>query len=344
MAGLLDLIQSASNAVAGNVSGPVDMLAWGLRKAGLPIPSDPVGGAEWMRRHGLMRDVAPSASSVAGETLGLLAPFGAVSGAGKVSSAVRGLLDEMPTGRNASRSTSIYDPKPKPQRSFAEDYPSSTAATGSKLAHDIDGNPISPSAVVVGRRVAGGDDVGLTAPEVQKILDAMEITVTPVKRGGPKLKASEFGRWDSPFNAIYVDEKLTDPVAQRVLNHELGHAIDGRANAFGGSLQGVLDDAKRVYSETNSSGWVSNWRKGHDPGSFGYKNPSDIRGEYMAEAIRAYMTDPNYIKTIAPELAARIRQLVNSSKVNEYVHFNSLAPGVAVGGLLDADFGSVDGR
>ncbi len=63
MAGLLDLIQSASNAVAGNVSGPVDMLAWGLRRAGLPIPSDPVGGAEWMRRHGLLRDV-PSSSLV----------------------------------------------------------------------------------------------------------------------------------------------------------------------------------------------------------------------------------------------------------------------------------------
>jgi hypothetical protein len=38
--GLLDYIrdvaQGASNSVASNVSGPVDLLAWGLRKAGLP--------------------------------------------------------------------------------------------------------------------------------------------------------------------------------------------------------------------------------------------------------------------------------------------------------------------
>ena len=57
MAGLLDDIlgygrdvaQGASNSIAGNVSAPVDGLAWLLRKAGVPMPSNPVGGSDWMR-------------------------------------------------------------------------------------------------------------------------------------------------------------------------------------------------------------------------------------------------------------------------------------------------------
>jgi len=46
--------------------------------------------------------------------------------------------------------------------------------------------------------------------------------------------------------------------------------------------------------------------------------------EYMAEAIRAYMVDPNYIKTVAPQTAARIRQYVNSEpRLNHVIQFNS---------------------
>lgn len=73
MAGLLDFLQAASNAAASNVSGPIDLLSMGLRGIGLPVPQDAFGGSEWMRQKGLIRDVEPSASSVAGETLGLLA-------------------------------------------------------------------------------------------------------------------------------------------------------------------------------------------------------------------------------------------------------------------------------
>ena len=47
----------------------------------------------------------------------------------------------------------------------------------------------------------------------------------------------------------------------------------------------------------------------------------------MAEAIRAYMADPNYIKTVAPQTAARIRQYVNSEpRLNHVIQFNSGGP------------------
>lgn len=48
MAGLLDFIQGASNAAAGTVAGPVDLINMGLLGVGLPMPRNPVGGSQWM--------------------------------------------------------------------------------------------------------------------------------------------------------------------------------------------------------------------------------------------------------------------------------------------------------
>lgn len=87
--GLLDVLQSASNAVAGNVAGPVDLLSFLLRKGGIPIPEDALGSSEWMKRKGLMRDVPKGAEQVVGETLGLLAPTAIAANAPKIA---RGLL------------------------------------------------------------------------------------------------------------------------------------------------------------------------------------------------------------------------------------------------------------
>ena len=74
MKGLLDFLQAASNGVASNVSGPVDLIGAGLNKIGLNVGAAPVGGSEWMKRQGLMRDVEPGAANVLGETAGLLGP------------------------------------------------------------------------------------------------------------------------------------------------------------------------------------------------------------------------------------------------------------------------------
>jgi hypothetical protein len=88
MAGLLDFLQSASNTAADTVAAPVDVLAWALRKAGVPVGT-PVGGTDWMRRQGLRRDVPQSAASLAGETVGLLSPMVAAAKAPQIA---KGLL------------------------------------------------------------------------------------------------------------------------------------------------------------------------------------------------------------------------------------------------------------
>lgn len=89
MAGLLDFLQSASNTVAGNVSGPVDLLALALRKLGIEVPDNAVGSSQWMQERGLTRPVNQSAASLAGETAGLLAPIGVAAKAPEIA---RGLL------------------------------------------------------------------------------------------------------------------------------------------------------------------------------------------------------------------------------------------------------------
>lgn len=86
MNGLLGFLQSASNTAANTVSGPVDLIAAGLRKVGVPVPEDPVAGANWMKHHGLLRDVPDGPAKVLGETAGMLTPALAMQYAPQIAS------------------------------------------------------------------------------------------------------------------------------------------------------------------------------------------------------------------------------------------------------------------
>lgn len=94
---LLDFLQAASNEAAGAVSGPVDLLSWGLRKAGVPVPQNSLLSSQWMADKGLTRPVQPGAAQVAGATAGLLSPVAAVAKAPQIA---RGLLQ---AGENAAK-------------------------------------------------------------------------------------------------------------------------------------------------------------------------------------------------------------------------------------------------
>ncbi len=76
--GLLDqahsFAQGASNGVAGSLTGPVDGLAWLLRKAGVPVPQAPLGGSDWMRSVGLMQEPKERMAGLLGEGIGSALP------------------------------------------------------------------------------------------------------------------------------------------------------------------------------------------------------------------------------------------------------------------------------
>lgn len=73
---LRNTAQSASNMVAENASVPVDVLAWALRKAGVPIGDKPIMGSDWMREKGLTAPVQEGMSKAIGDTIGMVGPMG----------------------------------------------------------------------------------------------------------------------------------------------------------------------------------------------------------------------------------------------------------------------------
>jgi len=86
--------QGASNAAASTVTGPVDMLAWLLRKGGVNVGEAPIGGEAWMRQKGLMATPENRLAGLLGEGAGLAAPIVAAAKAPEIAG---GLLQ---MGRN----------------------------------------------------------------------------------------------------------------------------------------------------------------------------------------------------------------------------------------------------
>jgi hypothetical protein len=278
--------------------------------------------------------------------------FKAAANAPEVIAALGGLLGAPKAlskmGKNGkigfgseSKSASIYDPKPVDQRPFTDDYPQGTGQPdGSRLLFDIEKRPISPTALVFGRRNAGGIDEGLARGDEFGLANDLGAGTRFQARSGPLLRGAH-GRYiggESP--TIVVDQLLPAPKQAMVAGHEIGHLLDDRVPmplSAGGSripTDGIKKELRSVYEPLNTPG---NFKpgKGLQPKDFGYP-AKEVDAEYMAEAIRAYMRDPNWIKTVAPDTAKRIREYVNSNpKLNQVVHFNALAP-VGAAGLLGA--------
>lgn len=116
MSGLLDFLQGASNAAAGTVSGPVDLISWLIRKGGGGgiIGDAPVGSSAWMAQKGLTRPTQGMAGLL-GEAAGLSLPIVASAKAPQIAS---GLLQMQanaaaPTSAlNAQRGAIVYHGSP----------------------------------------------------------------------------------------------------------------------------------------------------------------------------------------------------------------------------------------
>lgn len=177
MAGLLDFLQSASNTAADTVAAPVDLLAWALRKAGVPVPQNAIGGSEWLKQQGLKRDVPQSAASLAGETVSLLSPMVAAAKAPQIA---KGLLQVeanamAPTTLSAERGVLNFDPRFDPRVKEAERLKALTPVVQSRAMQpapsvslvDFEGMPFITS--MADRTAAGGvltgiNDVKLSRP------------------------------------------------------------------------------------------------------------------------------------------------------------------------------------
>lgn len=71
---LRDTAQSASNTVAEGVSVPIDLIAAILRKAGVQVPPNAMGGEQWMKENGLVKDVPEGYPKAIGQFGGMVVP------------------------------------------------------------------------------------------------------------------------------------------------------------------------------------------------------------------------------------------------------------------------------
>lgn len=149
-----------------------------------------------------------------------------------------------------------------------------------------------------------------------------------------------------PFRPYLTDiDDLDSGASQAVFAHLLGHILDYRAGAPSVADSGsatreisqrdIEDQLRYIYNDLNNDAINAARRDNPDVRStdrveyngFGPEQRgcfgSDARAELMAEAFRAYLQDPNYIKTVAPQVATRIRQAVNANpELNQVIQFN----------------------
>jgi len=318
--GLLD--SANRGAVAGLLGGPVDLATMAMRPFGYSVEK-PVGGSEWIGQK--MQDagmVSGNRNMLAEILAGGALPVVAVSGANALARALQS--GKIPFSA-AAKSPRMSAPKPTPARPFSDDYGEIPAGSnGSALATDIDRRPLMPGAFIAGRRVVGGVDQGASPADADRIARALGFELRKVS---PRDIGGDAGRFVSggDRNSLLIADGLDESQTANVLMHELGHGVEHLTYGSKIPQNGTAREAATVFSDLNSTTYVPKGKIGATPQSQGYR-PDEWESERMAEAIRAYLQDPNYIKTVAPKLAARIREYVNSNaNLNRVVQFNSAA-------------------
>jgi len=103
------MAQGASNDLASMVSAPVDGIAWLLRKAGLPIPQNALGGSQWMSEVGLTPAPRNALAGATGGVAGATLPFVAAARAPQVARGLLALEEQMPVASFANRAPARQD-------------------------------------------------------------------------------------------------------------------------------------------------------------------------------------------------------------------------------------------
>ena len=344
---LADAAQGASRGFwAGNFGAPVDLVTmlanlglagggYAAHKLGLvaqppALIDSPVGGSDWiaakMRSAGLLADNPGSPADAWGAAAGGL--LGPVTAAYSPQIA-RGLLATQNSAGSmtyAARSAKMRAPPQVNEAGFWNEYKAVKpgAASGERAMVDIDGRPIDPRSSIAGLGVVDGPNVGISGDQARAIAQQLGIDL----RGVP---AKEIGRDAGRYlsgggqRSILLDNNLVADQVPHVMRHELGHAVDDFAGAYTapGKLPAISPAGQTkalagIYDDLNNRagpapiGTVRLPSRQSTPATDGYK-PADHDAERMAEAMRAYLTNPAYIKTVAPGLAAKLRKAVNEN-------------------------------
>jgi hypothetical protein len=129
---------------------------------------------------------------------------------------------------------------------------------------------------------------------------------------------------------ILLSRALVPAQAEKVYLHEIAHVIAKIAGEL--STKGLSRDLHEIYDVLNRLGSAKPWGEATRPRDFGYP-AAEWADELWAEAIRAYLANPNFLKTVSPGVGARIRAAVNANpRLKGIIQFNSMAAALAAAG------------
>ena len=236
----------------------------------------------------------------------------------------------------SARTNTISNLPPQSIRPFDADYPNGALAdVAGRLLADIEGRPlVAPR--IIGRRMVQGADESL--PRTETIPLATAVTGNDVT---PLVGGTDLGRFFyqdvvqhtlRPGGEISVRAGLPPAKADQIVRHELGHAIDEIVGQV--PTAGLSRELRTIYDAGLTGRLRARGLTG--PEHVGY-SPSDAPRELWAEAVRAYLNDPNALKSVAPSVAARIRQYVNAHPdLSKLLQFNAIPVAVAggIGGTI----------
>jgi hypothetical protein len=237
----------------------------------------------------------------------------------------------------SSKSAGLFEPPAKPPRPYRADYPWVDPADASgRLVADIEGRPLTAK-YIAGRRMAGGKDVGLEPQEIHSIIEHT-IGMPPelmsdIEMGGENgvylPRHDEKGLPTQPD--MFINNELTDQQKQLVMAHEASHMIEDHAVGPGKvPIRGLESELEPVYSTLNSG--VEGREPLLLPKDRGYSE-HESPYELVAEGMRAYLTNPNYFKEVAPKSAAAFRAFFNSHpQLSKWIQFNGLGGLAVLGG------------
>ncbi len=173
--------QGASNAAASTVTGPVDMLAWLLRKGGVDVGDAPIGGEAWMRQKGLMATPENRLAGLLGEGAGLAAPIVAAAKAPEIAGGLLQMGRNLATPQTMNKQTGAIVYHGSPHK--FDKFDSSKIGTGEGaqayghglyLAESPDVAKSYQTTLTMDRGFNFGGKSGLTREQLQDLVNARE--------------------------------------------------------------------------------------------------------------------------------------------------------------------------
>jgi hypothetical protein len=272
---------------------------------------------------------------------------------------------------------------PYVRRPFEADYPRGAKAQRGWLIEDIDGRPID-FGIVVGRQKLDGSDRALPSNKYDWLLskltgnpNALRFVEAHNMKNPRSIGETDFNVYGLP-KGVRILKRLLPEDTLAAKAHETSEALMGYVGRKLAQITGPTSrmEMRRVFHTLNSpprgrgakdtrpftprdpedSPWeelreylVKSRRGSRDtrpftPWDLGY-SPWDELHEYLVESGRGYLMRPGWFKSVAPETARNLRQVVNTDpRLRRSLHLNSLAPTMVGGaGAAAAGAAALDG-